>query len=83
MKDHEKHVAEEAKRLAKEQKRKIAYLAKEEANEKTSKIRASERAEKRTTEETEQLAKDQTRKKIYFAREQDIADAEKARKLKG
>jgi len=77
----EKHVAEEARRIAEEQKRKKAYFAKEEELEILSKIKASEHAAKRVAEEVEQSSKDQARKAAYLAREKDIADAETARKL--
>ena len=78
----EKHTEEEAERLDKEQVRKKAYLAREEAIEKTSKAKKTKRLEKHATEDIEQSAKDQTRKKAYFAKEQAIDEAQEARKLK-
>jgi hypothetical protein len=78
----EKRIAEEAKSLGKEQERRKAYLVREQAIEKASKVKETERAEKRATEEIAQLSADQARKKALVAREKKIADAQEDRKLK-
>jgi predicted DNA-binding protein len=78
----EKRIEEETEGLAKEQGRKKAYLAREEAIEKALKAKKTKRTEKHATEDIEQLARDQTRKKAYFAKEQAMAEAQEARKLK-
>ena len=78
----ERRSAEEARQLAKEQIRKKAYMAREEAIEKASKERQTRQAEKRATEEIGKLAKGQTRRKALLAKEQAIAEAQEARKLK-
>jgi hypothetical protein len=80
-KQDKRHV-EESRRLADEEKRKKTYLAREEAIEKLSRLKESERASKRAKEESEQSAKTEARKKIYLEGEQKIADAEKERKLR-
>ncbi len=41
------------------------------------------RLEKRAAEEIEEIAKDQARREAYLAREKAIAEAQKAKKLKG
>ncbi|MFH1031800.1 MAG: hypothetical protein V1767_04485 [Chloroflexota bacterium] len=79
----EKRIEFEAELIAKEQVRKKAYLAREEAIEKTSKANETKRAEKRAREEIEQLSKDQARRQALFAKEQAIAEAQEARKAKG
>ncbi len=78
----EKRKSEEAGRLDKEQVRKKAYLAREEAIEKASKASKTKRTEKRAAEEIGQSTKDQARKDASLAKEQAIADAQEARKLK-
>ena len=78
----ERRIKEDAERLAKEQVRKKAYLAREQAIEKTWKANKTKRSEKRATEEIEQLPRDQARKKALLAEEQTIAEAQEARKLK-
>jgi len=78
----EKLIEEEAERLAKEQVRKKANLAREHAIEKTSKSKQIERTEKRAAEEIGQSARDQARRKANLAREQAIVEAQEARKLK-
>ena len=78
----EKRDVEEAQRLAKEQERKKAYVAKEQATEQASQSRQVERAEKRATEEAGQLARDEARKKAYSARETAMAEAREAKKLR-
>ncbi|OGO05445.1 MAG: hypothetical protein A2Y91_07125 [Chloroflexi bacterium RBG_13_54_8] len=72
------HIAEEAEQLAKDQARRKAYLASEQAIEKELKARGTKRSEKRAAEETEQPAKDQARGKAYLAGEQAIAEAQEA-----
>lgn len=79
----EKHAAEEALRAAKEQERKKAYLAKEQAIQKASDSRRTEQAAKRATEESDRLAREETRKRAYSAKEKGTAEASEARKLKG
>jgi hypothetical protein len=78
----EQRIAEDAKRLGKEQERRKAYLVREQAIEKVSKAKETERAEKRASDEIAQLAADQVRKKAMVAREKKIADAQEDRKLK-
>jgi hypothetical protein len=78
----ERRIKEDAERLAKEQVRKKAYLAREQAIEKTWKANKIKRAENRAAEEIEQLPRDQARKKALLAEEQTIAEAQDARKLK-
>jgi hypothetical protein len=78
----ERRVKEDAERLAKEQVRKKAYLAREQAIDKNWKLNKTRRAEKRASEEMEQLPRDQARKKALLAEEQAIAEAQEARKLK-
>jgi hypothetical protein len=78
----EKDDAEKARRVAKEQERKNAYLAKELAIQKASDSRHSKQAGKRADEETDRLAREETRKKAYSAKEEDIAEAHEARKLR-
>ena len=78
----EKATAEEAKRVIKEQARKKAFLAGEEATKEASKEKEAQRVIKRTNEETKQLSKDRTRNEASLAREQAIAEDQKARKLK-
>ncbi|MFC1993573.1 hypothetical protein ACFLV3_07225 [Chloroflexota bacterium] len=78
----EKRIEEETEGLAKEQGRKKAYLAREQAIEKASKASKTKRTEKRAAEGIRQSAKDQTRREAYLAREQAIAEAQEARKLK-
>jgi hypothetical protein len=78
----ERRIQEDAERLAKEQVRKKAYLAREQAIDKNWKLNKTRRAEKRASEEMEQLPRDQARKKALLAEEQAIAEAQEARKLK-
>ena len=78
----EKRVAEEAERLAGEQERKKAYLAREQAIEEAQKEKGTRRSEKRVIEEVEQLARDQARREAYLAREKTTAEAQEARKRK-
>jgi len=72
----------EADWLAKEQVRKKAYLAREQAIEEAQKERGAKRSEKRANEEIDQLARDQARRETYLAREKAIAEAQEARRLK-
>jgi len=78
----EKRATEEIEQLAREQARRKANLAREQAIEEDQKERETKRAEKRAAEDIEQLARDQARKKTNLAREQAIAEAQEARKLK-
>jgi hypothetical protein len=78
----EKHTAEQAEQLAKDQVRKKAYLIREEAIEKASKARKTKRTEKQAAEEIGKSAKDQARRDASLAKEQAIAEAQEARKLK-
>ena len=78
----EKAVAEEAKRVIKEQVRKKAFLAREQVIKEASKVKESQRATKRANEESKQLSKDRARKEASLAREQAIAEDQKARKFK-
>ncbi len=78
----EKIAAEEARMLVGEQARKKAYLTKEEAIEKASKLRVEKRAPGRAEEEAKQRTKELERKKAMLAREKAIEEAQEARKLK-
>ena len=78
----EKRIAEEADRLNKEQERRKAYMAREQALEKDSSAREAGRAEKRASDEVAQSAAEQTRKKALAAREMKIAEAQEARRLR-
>ena len=78
----EKRLEEETEQLAREQVRKKAYLIREKAAEKVSKVKKTKRTEKQATKDIEQLAREQTRKKAYLAKEQALAEAHEARKLK-
>jgi hypothetical protein len=82
IKRKEKSIDEEAKRLAKEQVRKKAYLAREKALDDVQKERELKRLENLAKEEIEQLAKEQARKETYLAREKAIAEDQEMRKLK-
>ena len=77
-----KRTAEEAEQIAKDQVRKKAYLAREEAIEKASKASETKRMQKRAAEEIGQSTKDQARKDASLAKERAIADAQEARKHK-
>ena len=78
----EKRAAEEVEQLARDQVRKKAYLAREQAIEEAHKEKEGRRSERRAAEETEQLARDQTRREADLAREKAIAKAQEAKKLK-
>lgn len=93
MRDNEKELAKAAKRadqykaaeaeqLAKEQVRKKAYLAREQALEKAGKAKQTKRAGKRASEEAGEVKKEQARREAHAAREQAIAEDQEARKLK-
>ncbi len=82
MSAHEKQSAIETERLAQEQVRKKAYLAREQVLEDTRKVTDARRAEKRAAEEIEQQAKEQARKEALLAREQAIAEDQEARRGK-
>ena len=78
----EKRAAEEIGQSARDQARRKANLAREQAIAEDQKERETKRAEKRTAEEIEQSARDQARRKANLAREQAIAEDQEARKLK-
>jgi len=78
----EKRVAAEAVDLVKEQARKKAYLAREEAIDKTSKATAAGRAEKRASDDSKGRAREKAGRDDYFANEKKIAEGQEARKLK-
>jgi len=78
----EKAAGEEAKRVSKEQIRKKAFWAREEATKEASKEKEAQRTIKRANEGIKQLSKDQMKKEAYLAREKAIAEDQKARKLK-
>lgn len=78
----EKRAAQETRRLAKDEAKKKADSAREQAIEKSSQAKEIKRAEERVAEEIEQLTKDKARKEAYLAREQAIAEAQEKR-LKG
>jgi hypothetical protein len=78
----ERRIKEDADRLAKEQVRKKAYFAREQAIEMAWKANKTKRSERRAAEEIEQLPRDQARKRALFAEEQTIAEAQEVRKLK-
>ena len=66
----------------KEQERKKAYLAREQAIEEAQKKREAKRSEKLAAEEIEEIAKDQARREAYLARERAMAEAQEAKRLK-
>jgi hypothetical protein len=68
--------------LAREEERRKAYLAREEAIKKSSGAGQAERSEKRTVEEAEQAVREQARREAFLAREKALAEAEEARKLR-
>ena len=78
----EKRIEEETEGLAKEQGRKKAYLAREQAIKEDQKKGETKRAEKRAAEVIKQLARDQARRKDTLAREQAIVEDQELRKLK-
>ena len=78
----EKRAAEDIEQLARDQARRKANLAREQAIAEDQKEKETKRAEKRTAEDIEQLARDQARKKANLAREQAIEEAQEARKFK-
>jgi hypothetical protein len=73
---------EVARRVAEEQGRKKAYMAKEQTIQRASDSRHSKQAGKRAVEETDRLAREEARKKAYSAKERDMADAHEARRLR-
>jgi hypothetical protein len=79
---NESRETQQAKQLEKEQERKKAYLAREQAIERASQSKHVERAEKRVAEDALQLARDDARKKAYFAREAAMSEARAEKKLK-
>ena len=78
----DKRASGEAERLAKEQARKKAWLAKEKAIDEAQEVAQAKRAEKRAVEEAEQLANEQARKKTWLAQEKVIAEATEARRAR-
>jgi fused signal recognition particle receptor len=78
----EKHAAEEIEQSARDQARREADLAREQAIAEDQKAREAGRAGKQAAEEIRQSARDQARKKANLAREQAIAEDQEARKLK-
>jgi len=78
----EKRAAEEIEQLTRDQARRKASLAREQAIEEDQKKRGTKRAEKRAAEEIEQLTRDQARRKANLAREQAIEEDQEAKKLK-
>ncbi len=82
MKDQDKKSVEETKRAAREQERKKAYMAKEQAMAMAADSRKSGQAGARATEETARLAWEQARKEAYSANEKKTAEAHEARKAR-
>ena len=78
----DKKLQKEAERLAKEQVRKKAWFAREQAIEEAQKVAEAKRAEKRAAEEADQLAKEQARKKAWLAKEQAIEEAREERRAR-
>ena len=78
----EKRAAEDIEQLARDQARRKANLAREQAIEEDQKEKTAKRAERRAAEEIRQSARDQARRKANLAREQAIAEAQEAKKLK-
>ncbi|MFC1935128.1 hypothetical protein ACFLXZ_02305 [Chloroflexota bacterium] len=78
----EERAAEEIELLAKDQARRKANLAREQAIGEDQKVRKTKRAEIRAAEDIRQSARDQSRREANLAKEQAISEAEDARKLK-
>jgi hypothetical protein len=78
----EKRIEEETEGLAREEGRKKAYLAKEQAIEEAQKEKETRRSETRAKEEADQLSRERARREAYLAREKAMAEAQEARKLK-
>ena len=78
----EKRAVEDIKQQTRDQDRRKANLAREQAIGEEQKERAAKRAEKRAAEDIKQQARDQARRKANLAREQVISEAQEARKLK-
>jgi hypothetical protein len=81
-KQAQKRMEEEAKSLAREQKVKNDYLAKEELRERATKAKEAEWAKKRTAENIKELERENSRKEAYLAREKKIALEQKDKNLK-
>jgi len=81
-KQTDKRAAKEAEKLAKEEVRRKAWFAREQAMEEAQEIARAKRKEKLAAEEAQQLAKEQARKKDWLAREQAIAEATEARRIR-
>jgi hypothetical protein len=74
--------AEEAARLAKEDIRKKAYLAKEQEIENAQKAKDAKQSEKRVSENAKDLAREEERKETFSAQEKKLAEGHEARRLK-
>ena len=79
---NDKRAAKESERLSREQARREAWFAREQAIEEAQKKAQAERAEKRRIEEAEQLAREQARKKAWLAREQVIEEVNESRRAR-
>jgi fused signal recognition particle receptor len=77
-----KRAAEEIEQSARDQARREADLAREQAIAEDQKARETRRAEKQAAEEIRQSAREQARRKANLAKEQAIAEDQEARKLK-
>ena len=77
----EKRAVEEIEQLAKDQARRKANLAREQAIEEDQKVRKTKQTEKRATEEIRQSARYQVRREVNLTREEAIAEAQEARKF--
>ena len=78
----EKLKADETVRLAKEDIRKEAYLAKEHEIEKVQKAKDAKQSEKHASENITDSAREKGRKETYLAQEKKIAEGHEARRLK-
>jgi hypothetical protein len=75
-------LAERPGELAKEQARKKASFAREQAIEETERVDKAKRAVKNAPAEAERLTKEQARKKAFIANEQAIEETERVDKAK-
>jgi hypothetical protein len=73
---------EEADRLAKEDIRTKAYLAKEQEIEKSQKAKDAKQSEKHASENIKASAREKRRKETYLAQEKKLAEGHEARRLK-
>ena len=73
---------EAIEQLAKDQVRRKAYLAREQAIEEAQKEKKTKRSEMHAGKEVEQLARDKARKETYLTQEKATSEAQEAKKIK-